>query len=50
MLPVSPVPPSPLLMTGPEAWSIVLLGPFTLGLAMVLLLVTLKIGDDDDTD
>jgi hypothetical protein len=37
-------------MTEPEAWSIVLLGPFTLGLAMVLLLVTLKIGDEDDTD
>lgn len=47
MLPVSPVPPSQLL-TAPESWSVLLLGPFTLGLAFVLLLITLKIGEDDD--
>jgi len=50
MLPVSPVPPSPLLMSPQEAWSVMLLGPFALGLAMILLLITLKIGDDGDDD
>ena len=48
MIPVPPVHPSPLLLSPEEAWSVVLLGPLALGMALVLLLITVRIGDDDD--